>query len=141
MQPSTAQGKIDFNILGVLRGCKICREAKKLCKKQKIPREEPFVLKHYKDGEFNKDYDRKYTEKSVTNFMKDPTGDLPWDEDDSAKDVVHIPDPTVSLYTKKTIERLVIFMSTFKQTIFSFAKQLLVLPKVSDLIEQNRNHT
>ncbi|ERL92070.1 hypothetical protein D910_09392, partial [Dendroctonus ponderosae] len=79
---------------GVIATINCAGEAKKLCKKQKIPREEPFVLKHYKDGEFNKDYDRRFNEKSVTNFMKDPTGDLPWDEDDSAKDVVHIPDPT-----------------------------------------------
>lgn len=54
-------------------------------------------MKHYKDGEFNKDYDRKYNEKAITNFMKDPTGDLPWEEDDTAKDVVHISDPNVSL--------------------------------------------
>lgn len=30
--------------------------------------------------------------------MKDPTGDLPWEEDDTAKDVMHISDPNVSLY-------------------------------------------
>lgn len=75
----------------------VFREAKKLCKKLKIPNDESFLLKHYKDGEFNKDYDRKYNEKSITNFMKDPTGDLPWEEDDSAKDVVHIPDPNVCI--------------------------------------------
>lgn len=28
--------------------------------------------------------------------MKDPTGDLPWEEDDTAKDVMHISDPNVS---------------------------------------------
>ncbi|CAG9766876.1 unnamed protein product [Ceutorhynchus assimilis] len=79
---------------GVIAIINCSGEAKKLCKKVKIPNNEPFLLKHYKDGEFNKDYDRKYNEKSITNFMKDPTGDLPWEEDDSARDVVHIPDPS-----------------------------------------------
>uniref|UniRef100_A0A2L2Y1B4 Protein disulfide-isomerase A5 n=1 Tax=Parasteatoda tepidariorum TaxID=114398 RepID=A0A2L2Y1B4_PARTP len=66
-------------------------EAKKLCKKLKVA-PEPHVLKHYKDGEFHKDYDRKYTVQSIVNFLKDPTGDLPWEEDERGKDVLHIPD-------------------------------------------------
>ncbi|CAH0559634.1 unnamed protein product [Brassicogethes aeneus] len=68
-------------------------DAKKTCKKLKIPNE-PFTLKHYKDGEFNKDYDRKYTSSSMTNFMRDPTGDLPWEEYISANNVLHIADAT-----------------------------------------------
>ncbi|KAL1490602.1 hypothetical protein ABEB36_013267 [Hypothenemus hampei] len=78
---------------GVIAVINCSGEARKLCKKLKVPNHEPFSLKHYKDGEFHKDYDRKYTEKSITNFMKDPTGDLPWEEEDSARDVVHISDP------------------------------------------------
>lgn len=66
-------------------------EAKKLCKKLKVS-PEPFVIKHYKNGEFNKDYDRKETVASMVNFLKDPTGDIPWDEDSSLSDVVHVPD-------------------------------------------------
>ncbi|KAF7266973.1 hypothetical protein GWI33_019754 [Rhynchophorus ferrugineus] len=87
---------------GVIATINCSGEAKKLCKKLKIPGDEPFVLKHYKDGEFNKDYDRKHNEKSMTNFMRDPTGDLPWEEDDSAKDVIHISDPnTLSKFLKR----------------------------------------
>ncbi|XP_066149547.1 protein disulfide-isomerase A5 [Euwallacea fornicatus] len=84
-------------------------DAKKLCKKLKISITEAFVLKHYKDGEFNKDYDRKVNEKAVTNFMKDPTGELPWEEDDSAKDVIHIPDPnTLSRFLKRESKPILI---------------------------------
>jgi len=54
------------------------------------------MLKHYKDGEFHKDYDRLETLQSVVNFMRDPTGDIPWEEDSTAVDVVHIPDALVS---------------------------------------------
>ena len=51
---------------------------------------EPVSLKHYKDGEFHKDYDRKESVQSFVAFMKDPTGEAPWEEDTSAKDVIHI---------------------------------------------------
>lgn len=34
-------------------------EGKKICKQWKINKPEPTVIKHYKDGEFHKDYDRK----------------------------------------------------------------------------------
>lgn len=66
-----------------------------MCKKLKV-NPEPYILKHYKDGDYHKDYDRRETVPSMVNFMKDPTGDLPWEEDNSASDVVHIPDITVS---------------------------------------------
>lgn len=66
-------------------------EGKKLCKKFKIfP--DPYALKHYKDGEFHKDYDRKITVKSMVNFLKDPSGDIPWEEEESAQDIIHISD-------------------------------------------------
>lgn len=32
--------------------------------------------------------------------MKDPTGEAPWEEDDSAQDVVHLPDPSVCILQK-----------------------------------------
>ncbi|GFT18967.1 hypothetical protein NPIL_449641, partial [Nephila pilipes] len=35
-------------------------DAKKLCRKLKVT-PEPHILKHYKDGDFHKDYDRKHT--------------------------------------------------------------------------------
>lgn len=69
-------------------------EAKKMCKKLKVT-PEPYILKHYKDGDFNKNYDRKETVNSLVNFMRDPAGDLPWEEDTSATDVVHIADQQV----------------------------------------------
>ncbi|XP_033107441.1 protein disulfide-isomerase A5-like [Anneissia japonica] len=66
-----------------------CGEAKKLCKKFKVS-PSSYVLKHYKDGEYNRDYDRKEVFKSLVNFMRDPTGDAPWDEDENAADVMHL---------------------------------------------------
>ncbi|KAF5294296.1 hypothetical protein FQA39_LY13440 [Lamprigera yunnana] len=66
-------------------------DGKKMCKKLKVT-PETYVLKHYKYGEFNKDYDRKETVTSMVNFMRDPTGELPWEEDVTANDVVHITD-------------------------------------------------
>lgn len=57
---------------------------------------DPVVLKHYKDGDFHKDYDRQMTVQSLVNFLRDPSGDLPWDEDETAADVVHISDSEVS---------------------------------------------
>lgn len=72
---------------------------KKLCKKAKVlPDEGQFILKHYHNGDFNKDYDRAIRVSSFVNFMRDPTGDLPWDEDDTAKDVVHVTDGTVKYF-------------------------------------------
>ncbi|XP_066299646.1 uncharacterized protein [Branchiostoma lanceolatum] len=65
------------------------KEAKKLCKKVKS-NPNTYELKHYKDGDFNKGYDRQETYKSMINFLRDPTGDLPWEEDPTAKDVIHV---------------------------------------------------
>lgn len=55
----------------------------------------PVALKHYKDGDFHKDYDRSLSVTSMVNFLRDPSGDLPWEEDPSGADVLHIPDPDV----------------------------------------------
>lgn len=70
-------------------------EGKKLCKKNKV---EPtaYQLKHYKDGEYHKDYDRRETVHSMATFLRDPSGDVPWDEDEQGVDVVHINDVNVS---------------------------------------------
>lgn len=56
----------------------------------------PVVLKHYKDGDFHKDYDRQLTVPSMVNFLRDPSGDLPWEEDPNGADVLHISDPEVT---------------------------------------------
>lgn len=87
-------------------------DGKKLCKKLKV---KAGVIKHFKNGDFHKDYDRKVTVKSMVSFnhlkaflikktkkiifnalqvsfMRDPTGELPWDEDDASVDVQHIMD-------------------------------------------------
>ncbi|CAB3225917.1 unnamed protein product [Arctia plantaginis] len=67
-------------------------EGKKLCKKLKISSGKAYNIKHYKDGDFHKDYDRSETVNSISNFLRDPTGDLPWDEDPMATDIFHLQD-------------------------------------------------
>ncbi|VDK42292.1 unnamed protein product [Anisakis simplex] len=69
--------------------CSADKESKKLCKKLKIE-PNPYTLRHYHNGEYRKEYDRQLTSKSITRFMNDPTGDIPWDEDPSSANVVHI---------------------------------------------------
>ncbi|XP_076456070.1 protein disulfide-isomerase A5-like [Babylonia areolata] len=87
-----------------------CGDDKKLCKKLKVYTT-TFELKHYKDGEFNKNYDRKLAVKSMVNFLMDPTGDIPWDEDPTATDVVHIDteDGLTKLLKKDKSAALVMF--------------------------------
>lgn len=67
-------------------------EGRKLCKKLKVATDKPYYMKHYKDGEFHKDYDRNESSYSLSNFLRDPTGDLPWDEDPTATDIFHLQD-------------------------------------------------
>ncbi|XP_046390682.1 protein disulfide-isomerase A5 [Ischnura elegans] len=75
-------------------------DGKKICKNYKV-KPQTFVLKHYKDGDFHKDYDRRETVQSMTNFMRDPTGDIPWEEE-SVTDVVHFQDAeALAKYLKK----------------------------------------
>uniref|UniRef100_A0A915PF60 Thioredoxin domain-containing protein n=1 Tax=Setaria digitata TaxID=48799 RepID=A0A915PF60_9BILA len=64
-------------------------DMKKLCKKLKVT-PSPYILKHYQNGEFHKDYDREINAKSMYRFLLDPTGDIPWDEDPTAVNVVHL---------------------------------------------------
>ncbi|CAK1554843.1 unnamed protein product [Leptosia nina] len=72
-------------------------EGKKLCKKLKTDKAAPYYIKHYKDGEFNKNYERAETVNSIVNFLLDPTGDIPWDEDPTATDVYHLADAAALL--------------------------------------------
>ncbi|CAK1588630.1 unnamed protein product [Parnassius mnemosyne] len=67
-------------------------ESKKLCKKLKVGSDKPYYIKHFKDGEYHKDYDRSETVSSFSNFLRDPTGDLPWEEDPEATDIFHLQD-------------------------------------------------
>ena len=69
------------------------KEGKKVCKKMKICRENAFSLKHYKDGKYHKDYERPEMAESVISFLKDPEGDLPWEEEPQAQVVVHLKTP------------------------------------------------
>ena len=64
-------------------------DGKKLCKKVKTSKGE---LKHYKSGEFHKDYDRLMTVASMDTFLRDPTGDAPWEEDEDSGDVLFLND-------------------------------------------------
>jgi hypothetical protein len=75
------------------------KEFKKACKKA-LPEGENYVLKHYKDGQFNRDYDRQMTKNSLQNFLRDPTGDYPYEEDPTAKDVIHLMDMSVRYETR-----------------------------------------
>ena len=69
------------------------KDGKKFCKNLKV-KANPYVLKHYKDGKFNKDYDRLLNEKSMYSFMENPTADPPWSEDSTASNVRHIEGPS-----------------------------------------------
>lgn len=71
------------------------KDLKKLCKKVLMD-DNVYVLRHFKDGVFNKDYDRQMTKQSLQNFMRDPTGDIPYEEDSTAKDVIHLLETNVS---------------------------------------------
>ena len=78
-----------------------CSAGKKLCKKNKatVSDNGTPLLRHYKEGDFHKDYDRRMTVPSMTTFLRDPAGDLPWDEDENGSDVMHIADVGVSYLT------------------------------------------
>ena len=67
-----------------------CSSAKKLCKSLKVSTSEKYTLRHYKDGSFNKNYDRLLRKSSFINFLQDPTREAPWSEDPTSKDVKHI---------------------------------------------------
>ena len=64
-------------------------DGKKLCKKVKASKGD---IKHYKSGDFHKDYDRLMTVASMDTFLRDPTGDAPWEEDEGTKNVLFLND-------------------------------------------------
>jgi hypothetical protein len=66
-----------------------------MCKKLKV-NPDPQIIRHYKDGEFNREYDRQLSVTSIVNFMRDPTGDMPWEEDADSADVLHLTDISVN---------------------------------------------
>lgn len=80
-------------------------ETKKLCKKVKVT-PEPITVKHYKDGDFHKDYDRQLVTASIVNFMRDPTGDLPWEEDPVGADVYHVQDANVRNFHSGRLQKI-----------------------------------
>ncbi|XP_058964969.2 probable protein disulfide-isomerase A4 [Pocillopora verrucosa] len=90
--------------------CGESKDTKKMCKKLRVS-PQPVVLKHYKDGDFNKDYDRRNTVKSMLNFMNDPTGEMPWEEEEGTEDVrhVHTSSEFVKLTTKEKKPIMVMF--------------------------------
>jgi len=85
--------------------CHESKSAKKLCEDN----EQPFSAKHYKDGSFNKDYDRPFKAKSFESFILNPDEDAPWEEDETAKDVVHLTDDTFDKVLAKKKPTLVMF--------------------------------
>lgn len=86
-----------------------CSDSKKMCKTLKA-KPKTFILKHYQEGKFLKNYDRLLQEKSLFNFVLNPNADPPWSEDPIAKDVKHIDNPL-----------------DFKKVIFKERKPLLMM--------------
>jgi len=38
----------------------------------------------------------------LISFLKDPKGDMPWDEEENSKDIVHLKDENVIIYSYLT---------------------------------------
>lgn len=88
--------------------CEANNDKKKLCKKLKI-NPAPFEIKHYKDGDFHLNYARQLSHQSIVNFMRDPTGDLPWEEDEAASDVLHFTEfATLQKHLKKDVRPMML---------------------------------
>lgn len=87
-----------------------CSVAKKVCKSLKVA-PKTYLLKHYKDGLFHKDYDRLLRKSSFIKFLFDPTSDAPWSEDPTSKDIRHIDTSTAfyKLLDKETKPILAMF--------------------------------
>lgn len=73
-----------------------CSNSKKLCKSIKVSPDK-YLLKHYKDGSYHKEYDRLIRKSSFLEFLRDPTSEPPWSEDLASKDVWHV-ESSSSLY-------------------------------------------
>ncbi|CAF1193496.1 unnamed protein product [Adineta ricciae] len=86
-----------------------CEKGKKLCKKFKLDSNNA-ELRHFQDGEFHKVYDRSLTSKAMINFMFDPKGDMPWSEDVTANNVLHLNNPKdLQRALKQSLPLLVMF--------------------------------
>ena len=46
-----------------------------------------YIIKHYLHGEFHKDFDRLETARSFVTFLRDPTGDLTWEDETTSRGV------------------------------------------------------
>ena len=86
------------------------KESKKLCKKLRVTSGKSYSLKHYKDGDLHKNYDRDEKTKSLVTFLKDPAGDLPWEEDPQAQEVMHLASPAQLAKLLKADKGPVLFM-------------------------------
>jgi len=87
---SKTKGKGSFALID----CTESKSSKKLCEGN-INSDQQYVVKHYKEGAFNKDYDRPLKARSFESFILNPDQDAPWNEDETAKDVIHLTDATL----------------------------------------------
>ncbi|CAF3708791.1 unnamed protein product [Rotaria sordida] len=86
-----------------------CEKGKKLCKKFKCDTNNN-ELRHFKDGDFHKVYDRAHVAKSMITFMLDPKGEMPWDEDELTRDILHLNNPKdFERVLKKSLPLLIFF--------------------------------
>lgn len=84
---------------------------RKTCKKMKLSNaQKPYLLYHYNNGQFNKEYDRRLNEASIKRFLADPTSELPWEEEPDSKDVFHVPDAKTWKQTLKTKDSPILAM-------------------------------
>ncbi|KAE9556544.1 hypothetical protein FO519_000238 [Halicephalobus sp. NKZ332] len=69
----------------------IPKTGQKLCKLLKgiAPEKVPFIIKYYKNGEFNKVYDRQFAAETIERFMRDPDGPIPYADEPGAEVVLH----------------------------------------------------
>ncbi len=89
-----------------------CDRDKRICKAFKAS-PASVELKHFHNGKFNVDYERSLSVKSIVNFLADPTGDLPWEEESDGQHVLHIGDEKAfhKLVKKAKLPMLVILFS------------------------------
>ena len=71
-------------------------------------------------GDFHKDYDRLMTAASMETFLRDPTGDAPWEEDEESRDVLFLNDAkTFNAALKKDKKgMMVMFYAVSMKTLF-----------------------
>uniref|UniRef100_A0AC34QUX8 Thioredoxin domain-containing protein n=1 Tax=Panagrolaimus sp. JU765 TaxID=591449 RepID=A0AC34QUX8_9BILA len=66
------------------------KDGQKLCKLLKtVPEKNLFSIKYYKNGEFNKYYDRTLAADTIRRFLKDPDGPVPYADEPEAANVLH----------------------------------------------------